>query len=140
MGFFEVTAKCGHVGRGRYYQGLFYVQAENGKAAAAIVRMMPRVKHNHKDAIIAVTKISHAAYKKGAAVQRKNPYFDCRNNQEQLLVLAIIAEDIHCETYNGNSKRRRHKFSDRRAKCNALLRYYRKMDKYFGHNIEGFGA
>jgi hypothetical protein len=140
MAFFEVTAKCGHVGRGRYYQGLFYVQAENGKAAAAIVRMIPRVKHDRKDAIIAVVKISYAVYRKGSAAQRRNPYFECHSNQEQCLIIAQITRDIHCETYNGNDKGRRHKFSDRRAKRNALLRYYRKMDKYYGHGIEGFGA
>jgi hypothetical protein len=136
MEFFEVAAKCGHVGKKRYYRGLFYVRAENGKAAAAIVRMMPRVKHNRKDAIIAVTKINYAVYKKGNAAHHQNPYFDCHNNQEMQLVFAEIAEDIYYETYEINiNKCKSHNISDRKAKRNAMLRYYRKMDKYYGHNI-----
>jgi hypothetical protein len=133
MEFFEVAAKCGHVGRGRYYQGLFYVRAENGKAAAAIVRMMPRVKHNRKDAIIAVTRVDYAVYKKGNAAHRRNPYFDCHNIQEQLLILAKLTRDIHSETDIIEDER--HISSDRQAKRKALLRYYRKMDKYYRYNI-----
>jgi hypothetical protein len=133
MGFFEVTAKCGHVGRKRYYRGLFYVQAENGRAAAAIVRIMPRVKHNHKDAILAVTKVDYAIYRKGNAAHRRNPYFDCHNTQEQLLILAKLTRDIHSETDIIEDER--HISSDRQAKRNAMLRYYRKMDKYRRQNI-----
>jgi hypothetical protein len=133
MNFFEVTAKCGHVGRRRYYRGLFYIRAENAKAAAAIVRMMPRVKHDRKDAIIAVTEVDYEEYKKGSAAHRQNPYFDCHSNQEQSMVLAKIAKDIHSEV--DIDKDERPIYTDRQAKRKALLRYYRKMDKYYRHSI-----
>jgi hypothetical protein len=133
MEFFEVKAKCGHVGKGRYYQGLFYVLAENAKAAAAYVRRKPRVKHDHKDAIIAVTKVDYEVYKKGNAAHHQNPYFDCCNKQEQEEVFARIAEDIQCET--NIDKDEKHASSDRQAKRNLMLRYYRKMDKYYRRNI-----
>lgn len=136
MGFFEVMAKCGHVGNKQYYRGLFYVKAENGRAAAAIVRMTPRVKHDHKDAIIAVAKIDYSAYKAGQAVSRLNPFLNCRNVQEQRVFLAEIMENVYSETdlnrhelcYNSDK-------SDKRAKRDAVRRYYRKMDKYRSINI-----
>ncbi|MDR0312345.1 MAG: hypothetical protein LBI14_01980 [Treponema sp.] len=133
MGFYEVTAKCGHVGKGRYYQGLFYVQAENGKTAAAIVRNLPRVKHDRKDAIIAVAKVDFAVFMKGIVAHQLNPYFDCHNKQEQDLILSNIAEFIYSETDIDYDERRLS--SDRQAKIHALLRYYRKMDKYYSFNI-----
>jgi hypothetical protein len=128
MGFFEVTAKCGHVGRGRYYQGLFYIRAEDGKTAAAIVRMLPRVKHHRKNAIIAVAKVDYKVFQEGNAARRVNSYFNCRNKQEQRLFLAKIEEDIHYEEDVDIGER--HISSDRQAKRKAMLRYYRKMDKY----------
>ena len=54
--FFEVIAKCGHVGKKKYYLGTFYEIAESGKEAAMIVRGRGRVKHNKKDANTFVCK------------------------------------------------------------------------------------
>jgi hypothetical protein len=133
MGFFEVMAKCGHVGVGRYYRATFYVQAENGKAAAALVRTLPRVKHDHKDAIIAVTKVDYAVFQEGNTEHHADSYFNCRNKQEQSLFLAKIEENIHYETDIDKGERR--DSSDRRAKRKAMHRYYRKMDKYSIYKI-----
>ena len=52
MGMYEVCAKCGHVGRYNYVDKIFAVKASSGKEAAAKVRNFPRVKHDHKDAIL----------------------------------------------------------------------------------------
>ena len=62
MAYFEVVAKCGHVGRHRYYRGVFFIEAEDGKAAAAKVRAFPRVKKEHKDAILECNKIEEAEF------------------------------------------------------------------------------
>jgi len=77
MEFFEVTAKCGHVGRGQYYEGRFFVRADSGRMAAALVRQKPRVKRDHKDAIQSVVKIDYAEFKAGQATYCANPYFSC---------------------------------------------------------------
>ena len=58
MNYYKVDAKCGHVRRGHYIVKAFYIKADNGKEAAAKVRMLPRVKHDWKDAINEVKKIS----------------------------------------------------------------------------------
>ena len=60
--YFEVIAKCGHVGRNKYIPIKFAVEAESGKDAAAMVRRFPRVKHNHKDAILDCKEIFYEEY------------------------------------------------------------------------------
>lgn len=128
MNFFEVTAKCGHVGKGNFYMGLFYVRAESGSAAAALVRQKPRVKHNHKDAILSVANICYNEYAAGQAAYRANPYFNCKSKQEQRIYEAEISADIHIET--GFGKREKRDDTDRQAKLKAMRRFSRKMDKH----------
>jgi Zn-finger domain-containing protein len=103
--------------------------------ASAIVRMMPRVKHDHKDAIIAVVKVDYAAYKEGKNTSRTNPYFNSHSKQEQSQFSVKIKDDIHCET--GFDDCKNYDNFDRRAKNEAILRCYRKMNKY---NYNSIGA
>ena len=136
MAFFEVTAKCGHVGKEQYYEGRFYVQTESGSAAAALVRKNPRVKHDHKDAILGVQKIGYAEFKLGQAAYRANPYFRCHCVQDQRLYFEEIAENIVPEARHIRERRGR---DDRQAKLSALRKFNRKMNKY-GHNNYDIGA
>ena len=62
INFYEVIAKCGHVGKKHYIPIKFAVKAETGEEAAKIVRDFSRVKHNHKDAILSVAKIDYERY------------------------------------------------------------------------------
>ena len=85
MKMYKVVAKCGHVGKGHYVEKIFAVKAEDGKEAAERVRMFPRVKHHHKDAIRSVELISIGEYIELRAAQEADPFFFCRNVQEQRL-------------------------------------------------------
>lgn len=60
--YYKVLAKCGHVGKGYYFEGKFYIAAETASKAAFKARKFPRVKHDHKDAIISVTPITYKEY------------------------------------------------------------------------------
>ena len=60
--YFMVIAKCGHVGRNNYIPVKFAVKAESKKAAAKMVRNFPRVKHDHKDAILDVKQIDYVEF------------------------------------------------------------------------------
>lgn len=62
MGYFKVQVKCGHVGKDYYFPGELYITAENGREAAKVARVMPRVKHDHKDAILSVSEIDVDSY------------------------------------------------------------------------------
>lgn len=94
MQFFEIKAKCGHVGRGKYYEGIFYEIAENGRVAADIVRKRGRVKHDKKDAIISVRKVSFEEYQKGLENKENDLYFKCENIQDQNLIYDMICCNI----------------------------------------------
>ncbi len=83
MEMYEVCAKCGHVGRNRYVEKTFAVKAENGKEAASIVRKFPRVKHDYKDAIKYVIKINEERFFEIKENNSLDPYFTCKNVQEQ---------------------------------------------------------
>ncbi len=98
MKYFEVAAKCGHVGRGYYYEGHFFVQAPNAKIAASKVKSQPRVKRDHGDAILWVNEVDELAYQKGIEDMRNNPYFHCNTKREQNYVLEYIQDGIKPET------------------------------------------
>ena len=84
--YYEVIAKCGHVGKKHYVPVKFAVIAENGKEAAKMVRDFPRVKHNHKDAILKVSKISYERFEELTEINRNDPYLKCHSRQEQKLI------------------------------------------------------
>ena len=84
--YYEVIAKCGHVGRKHYVPIKFAVIAEDGKEAAKKVRQFSRVKHNHKDAILNVKKISYERYLEIVEVNHNDQYLKCHSKHEQKLI------------------------------------------------------
>ena len=89
--YFMVIAKCGHVGRKNYIPIKFAVVAESGKDAAKKVRQFPRVKHNHKDAILDVRCITLEEFLEIKEINDKDPYLKCHSKQEQNLI-TIVSE------------------------------------------------
>ena len=83
---FEAVCKGGHVGRGWYRPIHFPIIAESRKDAARIARDMPRVKHNHKDAVLNVIKIDFRRYKELKRENDRDKYLHCRNIQDQNLI------------------------------------------------------
>jgi hypothetical protein len=80
---FEAVCKCGHVGRGKYIRVPFPIIAESRKEAAKIARDMPRVKHDHKDAILNVIKIDEERYFELRETNNRDPYLHCTCIQDQ---------------------------------------------------------
>ena len=78
-----VKAQFGHVGRNHYIIKIIPVRANDGKEAASIVRWMPRAKHNRKDAISDVRKVSYEEYLEQLKIHRNDPYFKVHNKQDQ---------------------------------------------------------
>lgn len=104
--YFKVLAKCGHVGKGMYYEGAFYVKSDDAKKAAAYVRKQPRVKHDHKDAIISVVEITKKEYVIGREEKKKEAYFNCVNSSEQKLYMEEISLNLKKENRNADYGRR----------------------------------
>ena len=83
MNYYKVICKCGHVGRKHYVPIQFAIIAENGKEAARIGRNLPRVKHQHKDAVLNVIKISYEDFLELIEINNNDPYLKCKNKQQQ---------------------------------------------------------
>lgn len=105
MNMYKVVCKCGHVGRRNYIKVSFPVVAETRKEAAAKGRMIPRVKHHHKDAILEVVQITKEEFRKLEVKNQNDPYLKCHNIQEQNLIDIsdrLISEEKYenCEEHN----------------------------------------
>ena len=95
--YFKVEAKMGHVGRNHYLLKEIYVEAMNKKEAAAKVRMFPRVKHNHKDAIRSVKEVEYGEYLEGKKGARRDGYIMSRNIQQQRALCSSETVRVFCE-------------------------------------------
>lgn len=96
--YYEVIAKCGHVGKKHYVPVKFAVVAESGKEAAKKVRQFPRVKHNHKDAILDVRCITLEEFLEIKEINDNDPYLKCHSRQEQNLIVNLaerMVADLH---------------------------------------------
>ena len=137
MKYYKVTAKCGHVGKGFYYPGDLFIKAENGRAAAKVARDMPRVKHDHKDAILNVVEIDFEAYLNGKEEAKNNPYFFCESIQEQYKywdeIEAHLLVDDYLEKQNSKKVSKRHSLRnvynadpqyDLYKSCSCKFEYY----------------
>ena len=99
--FYKVTAKCGHVGRHNYILIEYPVSAFNAKDAAKYARQIPRVKHDHKDAIREVVEISRDEY---IELKRKNDedeYLNCHSKQEQKLYCQDLSGRLYVDDHKG---------------------------------------
>ena len=84
--YFKVTCKCGHVGIKHFIRIAFPVVATCGKGASAIVRYFPRVKHDHKDAILDCCEITREEYVKLQEINNNDLYLKCDCKQEQEMI------------------------------------------------------
>ena len=80
--YFEVCVKCGHVGNNKYIDKVVPIVAVDAKAAAVIARAMPRVKHDHKDAVRYIYEINIEQYEELKKIYDQDAYFHCKNIQE----------------------------------------------------------
>ena len=84
--YFKVTCKCGHVGVKHYIRISFPVIAATRKGAAEIARYIPRVKHEHKDAILECKEITIEKFKELQEINKHDPYLCCKCKQEQEMI------------------------------------------------------
>lgn len=124
MNYYRVEAKCGHVKKGHYIIKAFYVKADDGREAAEKVRLFPRVKHNWKDAINTVCKISHEEYIAGRVDTDNDLYFKVTNSTEQRFCQCVNYDEVHERELP--EKRQREK----------KTKYYIKMKKIVSRDVK----
>lgn len=81
--YFEVNAKCGHVGRTNCIWIRFAVVAKSRSDAAKRARMFGRVKHDHPNAIGYVKEIDFESFMVLKAENDADPYLHCKSRCEQ---------------------------------------------------------
>lgn len=131
--YFEVEAKCGHVGRTNCVWIRFAVVAESRKDAAKKARMFGRVKHNHPNAIGYVKEIDFETFMILKAENDADPYLHCKSKHEQNQIEMFaarikpdkfnIANRQKKNTRNAEFKLRKSSYLERDAK-RKILEYY----------------
>ena len=81
--YYIVDAVCGHVGRNNGIIKSFPINADSSKEAAAIARMIPRVKHDYKNAICGVREVSYKEYLIQNKRNDRDAYLTSTNKQMQ---------------------------------------------------------
>lgn len=125
MKFYKVTVRCGHVKKCNYYLGTLYCVAESGKDAASACRDTPRVKHDHKFAIMDVNEITKEEYVEGVESHHNNPYWNCTNIQEQRMYMDDIEDNIYPEEWSMKEDK-----EEKRAKKHNLRNFYNDDPEY----------
>lgn len=125
--YYEVIAKCGHVGKKHYIPVKFAVIAEDGKKAAKFVKQFPRVKRNHKDAILNVNKIDYKRYLEIVETNNNDPYLKCHSRQEQNLIDNLkerLEDDLYNQKINYNREDRLDRVAYKIKKIKILEKFY----------------
>ena len=120
--YYAVEAKCGHVGRTNCIIITFPVCAESKKDAASIARNFPRVKRDHKDAIVNVTPIDYEEYMRIVAVNDNDPYLHCKSSQEQNSTCSDLEDRIMPDLFNIA------KMNNGKAKKKHCVAYHRRKE------------
>lgn len=82
--YYEVCAKCGHVGKGKYCLKRFYTIAPSMHKARENVLKAPRVKKQLSNPIEYVCQITKEEYEKGRFEMDTDPYFNCKCEEDQI--------------------------------------------------------
>lgn len=134
MNYYLVTTKCGHVGKRHYIEITFPIKAETGRDAARIAREIPRVKHNHWDAIINCRKVNEGAYYKQKKINNKDPYLQIKSKREQNKIQDLIESrlvvDNHQEELIVQNKKS--------SKPNLKFQMKKYKDTFEDYNYAGF--
>lgn len=121
--YFKVKAKCGHVRKKYFLPVEFAVMASSAKEAASIARHIPRVKHDHKDAISSIEEISYEEYELLRIENEENPYLNCKNKQEQ----NINCGDLYLYVQK-EFREKYYRFYDRKSKVRYYMRKYKDLE------------
>ncbi len=124
MKYYFVTAKCGHVGKGKYYEVDFPIKAESKSEAAQYCLTKPKVKKHLSNAISNVVEISYEKYIK-KAIENKNNLFIKAHTKKELSDYFEIAERL---TSNNISKKQ--SFGSRKERIYYMMKKYKIQERY----------
>ncbi len=126
--YYEIIAKCGHVGTGRYIDKRFIRKASNKKEAVEKVLQAPRVKKHLKNAITSIREITkeEATYIY-INIINKDTYLHATNSRQ------VLAEDVSNVKRLSPPKRLKRSFRSRAERIHYILL---KEELNYGRNSE----
>ena len=136
--YYKVVCKCGHVGRKFYIPIAFAVKAENGREAAYKARYIPRVKHQHKDAVLEVNELSYDEYLSLKQYNDNDPYLRCASKQEQSKECDLdnrIISDDHFIDFKEDKKVKKAK---RKERVDFLLKKRSQINREYNEEIYAY--
>ena len=134
--YYEVIAKCGHVGRKHYIPVKFAVVSKSGKEAAKKVRQFSRVKHDHKDAILDARCITLEEFLEIKEINNNDPYLKCHSRQEQNQIVNLaerMVADLHNVKQSFDKKARKDRVAYKLRKFKILEEYSKKEDYCYAY-------
>lgn len=123
MNYYLVKAKCGHVGKEKYYEVDFPIKALSKSDAAQICKRKPKVKKHLKDAISSVIEISYEEFKDSFEKFQQNDYVKAHTKNEILEYIELAQSLVHTPT------RRKHSFASREERLSFLFKKQRQIEK-----------
>jgi len=125
--YFKVVAKCGHVGRKHYVPIAFAVEAETGKEAAKLTRFFPRVKHDHKDAILDCKEVSYEEFLELNTINLNDEYLKCHSRQQQSLI--DLSDRLEDDNHYKEDKFRHIPSKEDKLKRKQRIEYKKKREQ-----------
>ena len=119
MRYFIVTAKCGHVGKGKYIDVQFPIIAENASDAARIILKRTKVKKHLKNAITSVIEVRESAYFDFIYENPYESYLSAHSSREFNL------DDYEIKKLETCNRHKKQEFSSRKERVSFILKKHK---------------
>ena len=119
MRYFIVTAKCGHVGNGRYIDVEFPIASENGVEAAQKILKRSKVKKHLKNAITSVVEINESNYYEFINKNPYKSYLSAHSSKE------FDLNDYDVKELFFDEKPRKQEFASRKERIDYVMKKYK---------------
>lgn len=124
MNYYLVTAKCGHVGKGKYHEVEFPVYAKSKSEAAQLCLKRGKVKKQLKNAITCVVEITREEYFIKKEEMRNDVYVRAHTKRE-------IGDYIQsAETLCFEKHHRKATFETRKERISFIMKKQRIREEY----------
>ncbi len=123
MRYYLVTAKCGHVGKGKYFEVDFPIKAETKSEAAQYCLTKPKVKKHLDNAISYVVEITYDEYIE-KTIEHKNDSFVKAHTKKEIAEYFDIANELPL-----NRETKKSSFESRKERIYYLLKKYKLQEE-----------
>lgn len=134
--YYVATLKGGHVGQKYYIEFTKAIKAYSKKEAANVCKELPRAKKGQADMIISIDEISYEEYVELLREENENPYFLCKNIQQQRSKMSEIKYDIKLDPLYTDRDIERKKRKELGSANNKKRYSNRYEDTYFDWKSE----